>query len=259
MSAPPNMPQDQRTQNRSLRWIAILAAALVVVFALVFARFTFFSGKGAVEGPGSIASLGQPSPVATATQFNSSGNGTNGTVVPGQTPAETPVIPGYPAPNVISPYEQGFLDQATAQYGKQESKIIYVSLDGQFIQALQNGKIVRWAYVITGRGTLPTNPGFWQIFLKDSPLVFLPQSRDPRSPLFGYNSNVQYGMEYQEGGFYIHDAWWHTVYGPGLNFDHYDPGRVEYQEGSHGCVNTPLEMEAFLYQWAPLGTPVIIQ
>ena len=28
------------------------------------------------------------------------------------------------------------------------------------------------------------------------------------------------------------------------------------EPGSHGCVNLPVDMAAFLYGWAPLGTPV---
>ena len=259
MSASSDTPQGQGTSNRSLRWVAILATALVVVFGLVFARFALFGSKGASEGPGTIASLGNPSPVATATQGSGGSTGTNGTVVPGQTPLETPIIPGYPAPNVIGADEQSYLAQVPAQYGQQESKIIYVSLSGQFIQAIQNGKILRWAYVITGRGTLPTPQGYFQIYTKDSPLTFLPASKDPHSPFFGYPSKVQYGMLFHDGGFYIHDTWWHTVYGPGLEFDHWDPGRQEEQEGSHGCVNTPLEMEAFLFQWAQIGTPVLVE
>jgi lipoprotein-anchoring transpeptidase ErfK/SrfK len=39
----------------------------------------------------------------------------------------------------------------------------------------------------------------------------------------------------------LHGAYWRDVFGA---------------PGSHGCVNLPLEMAAFLYEWAPLGTPV---
>ncbi len=256
MSTPSETPQG--SPSRSLRWVAILAATLVVVFALVFARFALFGGKGSSEGPGGIASLGQPSAVATATQGSGSTGGTGGTAVAGQTPVMTPIIPGYPAPNLISAQEQKYLDQAPSQYGKQESKIIYVSLTGQFIQAIENGKLIRWEYVTTGKGELPTPSGFFQVQFKDSPLTFLPGSKDPKSEFFGYPSKVQYGLYFADDGYYIHDTWWRTVYGPGNEYPHYDSGRGEGSDGSHGCVNTPLEMVAFLYQWAPVNTPVII-
>jgi hypothetical protein len=256
MSASSDTPQG--SPSRSMRWVAVLAAALVVAFALVFARFAFFGTKGASEGPGGIASLGNPSPIATATQLNGTTSGTSGTVVPGQTPPLTPIVAGYPAPNIISAREQSYLDQAPSQYGKQESKIIYISLTGQYIQAIENGKLLRWSYVTTGKAKLETPSGYWQVQFKDSPLTFLPASKDPRSEFFGYPSKVQYGLFFLDGGYYIHDVWWRTVYGPGNEYPHYDYGRDEWSDGSHGCVNTPLEMVAFLYQWAPDGTPVII-
>ncbi len=39
----------------------------------------------------------------------------------------------------------------------------------------------------------------------------------------------------------LHGAYWRDVFG---------------SPGSHGCVNLPLDVAAFLYGWAPLGTPV---
>jgi len=258
MRNPQSSPPSDAAPARSSRWLIILAATLVVVFALVFARFALFSPKGAAEGPQGGSTLANASPFATATQTTGGTTGGSGTVVAGATPYMTPVIPGYPAPNVISAQEQQLLQQVPAQYGQAESKVIMVSLDGQYIQAIQNGKLVLWTYVITGRAALSTPTGFYSIFYKDSPLTFFPASTDPKSPYFGFPSKVQYGMEFLQGGFFIHDTWWHSIYGPGLTFDHYDPGRLEWQEGSHGCVNTPLHAMVFLFQWAPMNTPVIV-
>ncbi len=251
-------PQSDSAPSRSNRGLIILAATLVVVFALVFARFALFSGVGAKEGPQGAATLGNAPPLATATQGSSGSNvGSSGTVVAGATPQMTPVIPGYPAPNVESPAAAAALQRANAEFGIQH-KVIIVSLAGQYLQAYQDGKLILWTYVITGRAALATPPGDYRIFYKDSPLTFLPASTKPGNPFFGYPSKVQYGMEFLDGGFFIHDTWWHTIYGPGLTFDHYDPGRQEWQEGSHGCVNTPLNAMTFLYQWAPIGTPVMV-
>lgn len=41
----------------------------------------------------------------------------------------------------------------------------------------------------------------------------------------------------------LHGAYWRDVFG---------------EPGSHGCVNLPLDMAAFLYGWAPLGTQVLV-
>nr|MBA2278286.1 L,D-transpeptidase [Chloroflexia bacterium] len=41
----------------------------------------------------------------------------------------------------------------------------------------------------------------------------------------------------------LHGAYWHQNFG---------------QKMSHGCVNLPLDVAAFLYAWAPLGTAVTV-
>jgi hypothetical protein len=260
MSDQATPPPSGQFSGRSTRWVAILAATLVVVFALVFARFTLFAGKGTAEGPSGPGQLANASPISTATAANGTSSvGSSGTVVQGNTPNVTPIVPGYPAPNVISAQEQSILNGVQAYYGQPESKVILVSLQGQYWQAIQNGKIVRWTYVTTGRGALPTPTGWYSIFEKDSPLNFYPESTNPAdTEHFGFISKVQYGMEFLAGGFYLHDVWWRTVWGPGLSDTHWDPGREEWSPGSHGCVNTPLDAMVFLYQWAPLGTPVIV-
>ena len=43
-------------------------------------------------------------------------------------------------------------------------------------------------------------------------------------------------------------------------FDHLPYGGAQYRtDGSHGCVHMPLAQIAFLYRWAPIGTPVTIR
>jgi lipoprotein-anchoring transpeptidase ErfK/SrfK len=39
----------------------------------------------------------------------------------------------------------------------------------------------------------------------------------------------------------LHGAYWHNNFGTPM---------------SHGCVNLPLDMATFLFNWAPLGTMV---
>ncbi len=59
--------------------------------------------------------------------------------------------------------------------------------------------------------------------------------------------NVPWTMYFAGGGYAIHGAPWRSVYGPGTQLD-----------GSHGCVNSPVDQVATLYQWAPLGTTVVV-
>ena len=41
----------------------------------------------------------------------------------------------------------------------------------------------------------------------------------------------------------LHGAYWHDSFG---------------QRMSHGCINLPLDVAAYLYDWAPLGTAVTV-
>ena len=59
--------------------------------------------------------------------------------------------------------------------------------------------------------------------------------------------HVPWTMYFAGGGYAIHGAPWRAVYGPGTQLG-----------GSHGCVNSPVSQVAILYQWAPLGTTVIV-
>jgi lipoprotein-anchoring transpeptidase ErfK/SrfK len=63
-------------------------------------------------------------------------------------------------------------------------------------------------------------------------------------------------MLFQANGYYIHDAPWRSFYGPGSNVVYGAPGTNT--GGSHGCVNTPYAAMAWLWNWTPIGTPVVI-
>jgi len=135
-------------------------------------------------------------------------------------------------------------------------KEIVVSLSHQWMWAYQNGKLVYNSAVMTGRPSLPTPTGTYHVFLKLHPTWFYspwPQG----SPYWYPPTYINYALEWRAGGFFLHDSWWHTVYGPGTNGWHYDP-KYGWQWGSHGCVAMPLSAAAWLYNWAPIGTTVQI-
>ena len=58
---------------------------------------------------------------------------------------------------------------------------------------------------------------------------------------------VSYWMPFY-GGYGLHDATWRDEFG----------GDIYLYEGSHGCVNLPLEAAGIIYNNAPIGTRVII-
>lgn len=133
-------------------------------------------------------------------------------------------------------------------------KDIVVNLAKQWMYAYQDGQEVYDTPVTTGASDLPTPQGTYHIFYKVSPTIF--HSPFPRTSKNWYPPvKVQYAMEWKAGGYFIHDSWWHTSYGPGTNTLHYDP-TYGWQSGSHGCIAVPLEAAHWLYDWTTIGTTV---
>ncbi len=137
-----------------------------------------------------------------------------------------------------------------------QGKVIVVSLSRQWLYAYQNGTQVFNAAVMTGRPGLETPTGTFHVFAKLSPTTFYsPWAYG--SPYWYPPTHINYALEFLGGGYFLHDSWWHTVYGPGTNGWHYDP-TYGWQWGSHGCVAMPYSAAAWLYGWAPIGTTVQI-
>jgi len=137
-----------------------------------------------------------------------------------------------------------------------QGKEIVVSLSHQWMWAYQGGKLVYNSAVMTGRPALATPTGTYHVFLKLHPTYFY-SPWPPGSPYWYPPTFINYALEWRAGGFFLHDSWWHTVYGPGTNGWHYDP-KYGWQWGTHGCVAMPLSAAAWLYNWAPIGTTVQI-
>lgn len=83
-----------------------------------------------------------------------------------------------------------------------------------------------------------TPEGVYYIYAKQ-------KNRILRGP--GYASHVNYWMPVK-GGVGIHDALWRDEFG----------GDIYKKEGSHGCINLPLEAAENLYGQVEIGIPVIL-
>ena len=135
-------------------------------------------------------------------------------------------------------------------------KEVVVSLSHQWLHAYQNGREVYNTPIMSGRPALATPTGTYHVFIKQSPTTFY-SPFPPGSPYWYPPTHINYALEWKGGGFFLHDSYWHSVYGPGTNTWHYDP--VDgWQEGSHGCVAMPITAASWLYSWAPIGTTVQI-
>jgi lipoprotein-anchoring transpeptidase ErfK/SrfK len=125
---------------------------------------------------------------------------------------------------------------------KGESKLIYVNLASQTMYLFDNDKLIETNYITSGRSKFETPPGKYAIYNKEKQKYLKSPFKD-----IEYNLLVQYWMPFYDG-YGIHDAYWRTVYG----------GDDYTLAGSHGCLNTPLDTVKFIYNWAPIGTTVLI-
>lgn len=126
---------------------------------------------------------------------------------------------------------------------RDKNKRIIVDLSDQALYAYDGDKLFMMSDVSTGLDGIPTPLGAYEIFRKTP-------SRYMQGPIPGQTTDeydlpgVPWTMYFTDDGAAIHGAYWHDEFG----FQH-----------SHGCVNLPLDLARKLYEWAPLGTLVIVQ
>ena len=122
-----------------------------------------------------------------------------------------------------------------------ENKVIYVNINSQTMVAYENDAVVFETPISTGKGATPTEPGTYSIYRKTP-------SRYMQGPLPGSTDEYDlpgtpWNMYFTKEGGVIHGAYWHNSFG---------------RPASHGCINMPLDMARQLYEWADLGTKVIV-
>jgi len=104
--------------------------------------------------------------------------------------------------------------------------------------------------VTTGRPALPTDIGTMRVLHKDSPWTM--QSPWPKgSPNWYPDTVVQMVLWFTRNGEGLHDASWQPVSALG-------PGSQAGPFASHGCIHLPTAAVKTLFDWAPIGTPVVV-
>jgi lipoprotein-anchoring transpeptidase ErfK/SrfK len=115
-----------------------------------------------------------------------------------------------------------------------DTKWIEVRLASQQLIAWQNGRVMMTTAISSGVRATPTVRGRFRIQRRYAKV----RMRGP-----GYNlPNVPYAMFFH-AGYAIHGTYWHNSFGRPM---------------SHGCVNLPTNKAAWLYNWAPNGTLVVV-
>lgn len=135
-------------------------------------------------------------------------------------------------------------------------KVVVVYTSSQSLALYDHGHVILTSDVTTGGPGLETSLGVYHIYFKASPFTFH-SPWPPSSPYYYLPTDVQYWMPF-DGGQGLHDASWRSNFGPGSNFAPTDLGTGNYIQGTHGCVNLPLATAQFVWDWAPVGTAVVV-
>jgi hypothetical protein len=136
------------------------------------------------------------------------------------------------------------------------AKMVVVSTENQHADIYEGSQIVYSTDVTTGGPELPTDHGVFHIYLKASPFVF--HSPWPVGSPYYYNPTpIQFWMPF-DGAEGLHDASWRSNFGPGSNLAPTDLGTGNTILGTHGCVNLPPAAARFVWDWAPVGTTVVV-
>jgi len=142
----------------------------------------------------------------------------------------------YPGQRLIIPGRTGGEPNPTPQPNPPAGGIKWIDIDlsEQRLRAYQGNTIVLSSLVSTGRAPYYTVTGRFRIRSKlryqamSGPGYYLP--------------NVPHVMYFYRG-YAIHGAYWHNLFGTPT---------------SHGCVNMNLTDAAWLYNWTPIGTLVVV-
>lgn len=129
----------------------------------------------------------------------------------------------------------GFADPAAAR----AQRSILVSIGQQVLVAYKGDKVALSTYVSTGKAGFDTPLGNYAILSKLA-------SQTMEGVIGGeyYNvPDVPSVMYFTNYGHALHGTYWHSSFGTPM---------------SHGCVNLPMDVAAWLFQWAAVGTPVTI-
>ncbi|HBE19895.1 MAG TPA: hypothetical protein DEG17_09075 [Cyanobacteria bacterium UBA11149] len=136
-------------------------------------------------------------------------------------------------PTFSAPLQEEITEKIT-ELQSSNNRWISVDLTNQRLIAWEGGFQVYAVIVSTGKKSTPTRQGIFTIKSKH---------RTDRMQGQGYDvPNVPYTM-YYDGGYAIHGAFWHRRFGTPV---------------SHGCVNVAVNHARWLFNWASVGTPVII-
>ncbi len=143
--------------------------------------------------------------------------------------SETPAVAGlvYVTPDTPAPALPSYSPAGGERW-------IDIDLSAQRLYAYEGDTVVASFVVSTGTAQYPTVTGRFRIYVKYV-------SANMSGPGY-YLPNVPYTMYFYQG-YGIHGTYWHNNFGTPM---------------SHGCVNMRTGDAAWLFDWASVGTPVVV-
>lgn len=121
-------------------------------------------------------------------------------------------------------------------------KEVVISISQQALWAYEESEMVMSTYVSTGTADVPetvTPIGSWSILSKYD----VQDMEGTISDEYYFVEAVPNVMYFDNLGNALHGAYWHSNFGAPM---------------SHGCINLPLDVAAWMYSWAPVGTAVTV-
>lgn len=116
---------------------------------------------------------------------------------------------------------------------------IDVDLGSQTATLMENGAVVRSWKISSGKAATPTDTGNFKVYAHVRMQTM--KSREPDGSITE-TPNVPW-VTYFNGDEGFHGTYWHNAFG---------------SPRSHGCVNMPIDVAKFVYDWSPVGLEVSV-
>lgn len=170
-------------------------------------------------------------------------------------PASDPKVAGKPVTTIQeqSPITPSIQTQTTGCTGNAQSNVLIASISARHLWACNGTQVVYQTAVVTGDMNVAedaTPVGTYHIYSRQTNLYL--RGSDSRG---SWNDYVNYWMPFldnQYGVFGLHDATWRAPTDFGTISQYSD-------NASHGCIELPLAAAAWIYNWSPVGTTVVIE
>jgi lipoprotein-anchoring transpeptidase ErfK/SrfK len=212
--------------------ITLVCIAAVVFFALP--QFNAAARPSSASRPADVLEKPTLTPTATAT-FTPTPSPTitptptdTPTPIPTETPIPAPTYDACPAPYC------GRDDSYQASAPLNPGRWIDVDLSSQMVYAYEGDAVVNSFLISSGLWNHPTVTGEYQVYAKYPSTLMAGEDY--------YLPAVPWVMYFYKG-YSFHGTYWHHNFGTPM---------------SHGCLNMYTPDAKWLYDWADIGTPVVV-